>query len=237
MHPNKTTLRCRDCDAEFQCFPCEATLRSRCKQCREQRRPREFACVICGRPFLKRPSGARTTCGDASCYSALLSVRRTKHGGVGTRLYNIWCGMKSRCYLPSEKAYKNYGGRGIRVCDEWRKSFVEFREWAVSAGYQDHLEIDRRNVNGDYTPNNCRWVTTHQQKTNRRKQDGMTSQYKGVSRRNGREGWRATIAYSGKQHCLGTFNDERDAAIAYDEKARELHGEFAHCNFPEEAVA
>ena len=75
--------------------------------------------------------------------------------------------MRERCNTPSCKGYKNYGGRGISVCEEWG-NFVVFKEWAISNGYNDKLSLDRINVNGNYEPNNCRWATSKEQANNKR---------------------------------------------------------------------
>jgi hypothetical protein len=84
-----------------------------------------------------------------------------------TRLYRIWNDMKTRCYNNNCKYYKDYGGRGITICNEWF-DFLIFREWALKNGYNDKLEIDRINVNGNYCPENCRFVTDKEQTINRR---------------------------------------------------------------------
>jgi hypothetical protein len=110
--------------------------------------------------------GNSTSCG---CYSAEQSKKRnTKHGQSKTRLFNIWQGMKNRCYLKSDKHYQWYGARGIRVCKEWQNNFETFWGWAVSNGYEKDKSIDRIDNNGNYEPSNCRWVDHKTQCRNRR---------------------------------------------------------------------
>ena len=100
-----------------------------------------------------------------------------KHGcacnGNKERLYGVWSAMKNRCENPNHMHYKNYGGRGIKICPEWH-DFITFRNWAVSTGYDENAPkgqctIDRIDVNGNYYPDNCRWVDMKTQNGNRRK--------------------------------------------------------------------
>lgn len=91
-----------------------------------------------------------------------------KHGGYGTPLYKVWRGMIQRCRNKTNPSYHLYGERGIRVCDEWENDFASFREWAMANGYEEGLSIDRIDVNGNYEPSNCRWLTMREQQSNKR---------------------------------------------------------------------
>ena len=115
-------------------------------------------------------SGNTTSCG---CYGAEQRIKSVKkHGETGTRLYRIWKAMHTRCYNEKSPAYRYYGSRGIRVCDGWINNFADFQNWSMSHGYRDNLTIDRIDVNGNYSPDNCRWVTMAEQNKNKRAQNG-----------------------------------------------------------------
>lgn len=104
----------------------------------------------------------KKSCGCSSNFT------KGKYNGLSnTKIYTAWNHILQRCYNPKEKRYKNYGGRGIKICEEWKNDFMSFYNWAIKNGYQEGLTIDRINNNGNYEPNNCRWVTDYIQRRNR----------------------------------------------------------------------
>lgn len=98
------------------------------------------------------------------------SAHKTIHNNSRERLHNIWYLMHYRCNNHKFHEYHNYGGRGIHVCEEWTgvDGYFRFKEWALKNGYDKHLTIDRINVDGNYEPQNCRWITKAKQNTNKR---------------------------------------------------------------------
>lgn len=111
--------------------------------------------------------------------------RETPYPYKHSRLYDVWSRMKSRCYNPDSSDYPNYGGRGISMCDEWRDSFQTFETWSVAEGYdadapKGQCTIDRIDNNGNYCPDNCRWVDNKTQSLNRRTNRLIT--YKGETK-------------------------------------------------------
>lgn len=102
-----------------------------------------------------------------SCGCKKFETHNATHGMKHTRIYGIWCGMKKRCNNPHCKSYENYGARGIQVCEKWKNNFEAFYNWSIANGYSDNLTIDRINVNGNYSPENCRWITPFEQQSNK----------------------------------------------------------------------
>ncbi len=134
----------------------------------------EWVCRCdCGNEAVVRSSSLRQgntrSCG---CLAREMLVERNfKHGkarrGKKTRLYGIWVRMRQRCNDPNTDDYEGYGGRGIKVCDEW-DDFLAFQNWAHSNGYKNKLTIERIDNDGDYEPNNCKWICLEKQARNKR---------------------------------------------------------------------
>lgn len=102
-------------------------------------------------------SGETNSCGCLR--KEVTAEMATTHGLTKHPLYDVFDALKKRCYSPNDKGYKYYGARGITVCDEWRNSFKAFYDWAISHGWEQGLDIDREDNDGNYTPDNCRFVT------------------------------------------------------------------------------
>jgi len=135
-----------------------------------------------------------TSCG---CYQRQRAAEvNTVHGMTREEtfhsIYWAWCSMLQRCENPDNKGYKNYGFRGIKVCDEWHK-FIPFCDWALANGWQKGLQLDRINNNGNYEPCNCRWATPQENNRNRRNNHMIT--------------------FAGKTQCLAAWSD--DTGIGY----------------------
>lgn len=178
-------------------------------------------CIRCGaekifsRTCFKKLSG---------CYNCKCSktANITEHS-----LYHTWENMKGRCYNKNNPRYKRYGGKGVRVCDEWKDDFLEYACYIITLGWKKGLQVDRIDNDGDYEPSNVRIVTNLQNQFNRGPRDG-TSKYKGVSKSKGK--WIAQIGMNCRTIPIGRYSSEEEAAKAYNKKAKELFGEYAYLN-------
>lgn len=179
-----------------------------------------YECPFCGKHFkclinnIKR--GLVKSCGCNRFIA--IAKSRTKHNLCKTTIYYSWTNMKSRCYNVAGKSYKDYGERGITVCDEWKNSFINFYNWSIKNGYREGLTIDRENNDKGYTPENCRWVTIIIQANNKRViQSNNTSGFRGVRFYKRDNNFRALLYSNNKQILIGTFSTAINAAIARNE--------------------
>lgn len=168
---------------------------------------------FCGNRFIE--SGTRIRNGSKKSCGCLrkkkTSERNTTHNKSQTRLYRIWCNMKARCNNSNNPAFDRYGGRGIKVCDEWNKSFNEFYKWAKISGYTNELTIERVDNDGNYEPDNCKCANYSIQGRNKR--NNALSEYKGKLRT------RAEIAeLTGLSY--GTIRRREQSGIDFDKPIR-----------------
>ena len=117
-------------------------------------------CIVYG---ISLRRGHTHSCG---CLRGDRNKERSTHGMSKTRLYGVWNNMKRRCCDPTTKSFKDYGGKGIKVCDEWLEP-EPFFDWAKASGYAEGLTIERIDVNGNYEPSNCKWITKAEQAWNK----------------------------------------------------------------------
>ena len=164
----------------------------------------------------KYKSNTPKSCGCKSSEFKSINSSRKTHGGVGTRLYTIWEGMRRRCLRPNEKEKITYAG--INICKDWN-DFSVFREWANNNGYLDTLTLDRIDSSGNYEPTNCRWATRREQSCNRKKGRLSKSLPKGVYL-NGNN-YSAKITVEGKTFHLGTFKTIDGARNSYNKFVKE----------------
>lgn len=123
-------------------------------------------------------TGKTRSCGcyNKEVYERTAKTRALKHGKSKSKLIGVHNGIKQRCLNPNNRSYGNYGARGITICDDWL-DFKTFAEWAYSSGYEEGLTIERIDVNGNYEPSNCTWLTASEQSDN--KQNTIRLEYKG----------------------------------------------------------
>lgn len=178
---------------------------------------RRWECLCdCGNVVVVRHgdlrSGRTLSCG---CYNKAKESAVKKHGYSRTKLYKVYISMRQRCNNEKNKAYPYYGGRGIKVCDEWENDPQSFITWANKNGYQEGLTIDRINVDGDYCPKNCRWTDYEMQSINQKIRKDNKTGYKGIYLSDGV--YRVQINRNKKRHYLGSFKTLEEAMNAREE--------------------
>ena len=170
-----------------------------------------YECTQCKEPFRKR-------CSDVKYFNTQKCPKcnRGKHKQSKTRIYHIWGNMKKRCNNKEYCRFKEWGGRGIKLCKEW-EDFANFYKWANENGYSDELTIDRKDNDKDYEPNNCRWVKLNIQARNTRLLSSANSSgYRGVSFDKKINKFRARVTVDCKVISIGYFKNAKDASIARD---------------------
>jgi hypothetical protein len=147
---------------------------------------------------------------------------RLQHGYKGTKIWRTYHNIKQRCSNKKHPRYKDYGSRGITICEEWSNNITSFINWAIENGYNESLTIDRIDNNKGYSPDNCRCVSYAIQATNTNLRKDNTSGYRGVTK--DAWNWRAQIQIKGKQKFLGYFNSAEEASEVYENAFMEREG-------------
>lgn len=161
----------------------------------------EVECIKCHEiSFKDRYKVVRGLCGACEC--------QLFHNYSKTPLYNRWKGIKNRCLNPNALSYKHYGGRGIKICERWKNSFEYFLE---DMGYPPtpHHQLDRIDNDGDYEPDNCRWVKPTQNVNNQREKTNNKTGYPNVSYKRGK--YESGFQFNKKYYHVGTFNTAEEA--------------------------
>lgn len=162
-------------------------------------RPAYLCKCTCGNETLatksQLTSGMKKSCGCLIPKTGMknLGIEEKEYYHSKTKLYKVYHGMKQRCNNQNVKAYKNYGARGIKLCDEWENDYKTFEIWALSHGYNEGLTIERKDVNKGYCPDNCCWITKKEQ---------------GYNKRNTRK-----ITYNGKSQCMNKWAEELNISV------------------------
>lgn len=181
---------------------------------------------LCGEIFVAQPSDSKGVC--RKCAMKKVSAERTKHGESpkqgernASKLYSIWVNMRNRCFNPNNKGFVYYGGRGISVCDEWNE-FLNFKKWAIQNGFEENLTLDRIDVNGNYEPENCRWISPKEQMRNTRSNHLLT--YNGDTKTMAEWAEITGIPYSTLKQRINKYNYSVEKALTKPVKKSRTDG-------------
>lgn len=172
---------------------------------------------------LKR--GVTQSCG--CIHREMMKEKHSTHSMTDSRLYYIWKGMKARCYIKSHNRYEHYGAKGITVCDEWKNNFQAFYDWAIQNGYDENAlrnecTIERKDVNGNYCPENCIWAGATTQCINQNLRKDNKTGIKGVNWDKRRNKWQAQLQIN-KKKVLNEHFDSFDDAVEARRKAEKQY--------------
>ena len=157
-------------------------------------------------------NGSTVSCG---CYNYEKESVAKTHGYSRTKLGKVYMGIKQRCNNPNNKNYSQYGGRGIKICEEWENNPQSFFDWSIQNGYKEGLSIDRIDVNGNYEPLNCRWVDSETQSINQRIRKDNKTGYKGIYLDKGV--YRVKICRNKKKYYFGSYKTLEEAVKALED--------------------
>lgn len=165
-------------------------------------------------------SGLVQSCG--CLYDEIKGKQKLTHGRSNSREYHSWSAMKQRCYCPEHDYYENYGGKGIKVCEQWLNSFETF--YSDMGECPEGYSLDRIEVSGNYCKENCRWTDNSMQGYNTNKKINNTSGKTGVSYHTKQDKWQAYISANNEQLYLGTYSTFEEACKAREEAELKYYG-------------
>ena len=176
-------------------------------------------------------SGASQSCG--CLHREMMSENFSTHKMTDNRLYYIWKGMKARCYIESHNHYETYGAKGIIVCDEWKNDFQTFYDWAIQNGYDEdalrnECTLERKDVNGNYSPENCCWANATVQCINQNLRKDNKTGVKGVNWDKKRNKWQAQLQINKKKVLNEHFDNFDDAVKARREAELKYFSKYLH---------
>ena len=180
------------------------------------------ACEKCGKEKIRSLQQARLSKGCRKCFSGKSNI---VHNDSKTKLYHRYYAIKKRCYSKDSKDYKYYGGRGIKMSDEWKNDWLSFKKWAYDNGYYEgtNLTIDRIDNNGNYCAENCRFVDRVKQAHNQRVRKTSKVGLIGVNKNKLNSKWYSTCMHNGKRIQFGGFLTSKEAVDARNEYIKKHH--------------